>query len=57
MHSLCVSVCVYLQCLESHLKCKTDNEAPFWANLHIQLLYLKQRIVMTLILFSTLDQH
>lgn len=42
---------IYLQCLKSHLKCKTDNESPFWANLHIHLLYIKQKTTMTLFLF------
>lgn len=41
VHSGCVCVYIYLQCLKSHLKCKTDNESPFWANLHIRLLYTK----------------
>lgn len=50
-----VCVYIYLQCLKSHLKCKTDNESPFWANLHIRLLYTKQKTTMTLIFFSTLE--
>lgn len=41
VYSGCVCVYIYLQCLKSHLKCKTDNESPFWANLHIRLLYTK----------------
>lgn len=50
-----VCVYIYLQCLKSHLKCKTDNESPFGANLHIQFLYTKQKTTMTLIFFSTLE--
>lgn len=38
-------MCIYLQCLKSHLKCKTDNESPFWANLHLQLLNAKRKAV------------
>lgn len=53
VYSRCVCVYIYLQCLKSHLKCKTDNESPFWANLHIHLLYIKQKTTMTLIFFST----
>lgn len=41
MYILDVCVYIYLQCLKSHLKCKTDNESPFLANLHIQLLHTK----------------
>lgn len=62
MGMVCWDICVfwmcvyiYLQCLDSHLKCKTDNESPFLATLHIQLSSTKQKTTMTLIFFSTLE--
>lgn len=55
VYSGCVCVYIYLRCLKSHLKCKTDNESPFWPNLHIHLLYTKQKSTVILIFFSTLE--